>query len=231
MAAKTEDREEKKEAPKLKVEVVEDNSSADAEVEEKVEETKAPGEEGVESDEEAKEEEKEELEEEVKEEVEEEIKEDNVLIGKKTLLIALFVAALVSLLVGGVLRFRTNVPLLTEETFQPTPTPAATEEPEASPSAEVSLADYNVQILNGSGVAGEAGVVEDLLLDAGFEDIETGNASSYDYTDTEVQVKEGTPKAVFEAIEEALGDYTVVEGDSLDEDSDFDVIVVVGERN
>jgi len=106
---------------------------------------------------------------------------------------------------------------------------AATEETKIE---DADLADYKVQVLNGSGTAGEAGVVEGLLEDAGFEGVDTGNADSYDYEDTQVQLKDKTAKAVYTAIEDALSDdYNVKKGDSLNEDSDFDVVVIVGQRS
>ena len=169
--------------------------------------------------------------EEGKEKTEESTSEDKKSKNKRTLLIVLFVAAFVSLLVGGVLRFRSTVPQETKEPAS-TATPAPDATPEATAEPEVSLEDYDVQVQNGSGVAGRAGDVAEALEDAGFDGVGTANASSYDYTDTEVNLKADTPDSVFDAIKEALeGDYEVVKGDELDEDDDYDVIVVVGEKS
>lgn len=108
----------------------------------------------------------------------------------------------------------------------------ASKEAETIKEEKVDLAEYDVQILNGSGTAGEAGVVEGLLEEAGFEGVDTGNADTYDYTDTQLQMKKGTPKAVYDAISEALsGDYKVTKGDSLDADAGYDVVVIVGQRS
>ena len=94
------------------------------------------------------------------------------------------------------------------------------------------MSEYAVSILNGSGVPGEAGAIEELLTDAGFTEFETGNADSYDYLETEVSAKEDTPVVVYTAIEEALSDtYEVSKSESsLSEDSSFDVIVIVGAK-
>ena len=90
---------------------------------------------------------------------------------------------------------------------------------------------FKVQVLNGSGVAGEASVINELLQAQSFQKAETDNADSYDYEETEVQIKENTSKTVFDTIKTALeGQYNVVLGDVLGEDSDFDIIVIVGER-
>lgn len=122
-----------------------------------------------------------------------------------------------------------------EESTDETPTPELEEEIVATDSAEpeeVDLSTLSVQILNGSGTAGEAGVVNELLKAEGFELFELGNASSYDYTATDVQIKEGTALEVFETIKDALtaDGYTIAEDDALSEDNEYDVIIVVGTK-
>lgn len=111
--------------------------------------------------------------------------------------------------------------------IEPSPKETATPTPTAPP--EISLSDYSVNILNGSGVAGEARRVRDFLKAQGFEDFALGDADSYTYTDTEARLKEQVPDGVYEEIIDALGDYEVVEGDSLTEDSEYDVVIIVGE--
>ena len=114
----------------------------------------------------------------------------------------------------------------------PTEAPAiTTEEPVASESAEsADLAKLSIQILNGSGTAGEASRVRDLLQEAGFETFSLGNADSYDYTDTEVQVKEGIDASVFDKVKKALTSYTAVEKDALPASSDYDIVIFVGKQ-
>lgn len=161
--------------------------------------------------------------------------------GKKVLVLVGVFLVLGVLIVGGVFSLRSRgekeVESLPVEEVTPSPaeespgdisqvTPTATPAAEA---VEIDLQDYSVQVLNGSGVPGEAGRVDDLLVAGGFETIDLGNADSYDYTDTEVSLREGTPKAVFDSIEDSLGEsYTVVKGDAVARDADYDVVVVVG---
>lgn len=114
---------------------------------------------------------------------------------------------------------------------QPTPTSAPTPEATPTPQPEVNVSDYNTQVLNGSGVSGAAAAVADLLEAEGFEDVAVGNAEDQDMTDTEVQLKAGVPDEVYSIISQALSDYTVVEGEELDDDSQYDVIVIVGQSN
>lgn len=111
----------------------------------------------------------------------------------------------------------------------PTPTPEPTSTP--TPTPEINLSDYSVQVLNGSGVSGAAAAVASLLEEEGFEGVEVGNAADEDYEETEVQLAEGVPSEVYSIISSALSEYTVVEGAELDEDAEFDIIIVVGQVN
>lgn len=103
-----------------------------------------------------------------------------------------------------------------------TPTPTKAE--------EINISEYKLRILNGSGIPGEAGRVAKTLEETGFENIETADASSYDYADTEVQMKKEVPGLLYEKIKETLTDYNVTRADSLDEDSQYDVVVIVGTK-
>jgi hypothetical protein len=149
----------------------------------------------------------------------------------------LAVVAFSGVIVGGIIYFNSKVSKTppAEEKVEVVAPPAEEkpeEREEVAEEEEVSLADYSVRVLNGSGIPGESSKVKDTLSDAEFEDIDTGNADSYDYEQTEVSLKEGTPEAVYTAIEEALsGQYDVVKSETtLDEDSSFNVIVIVGTR-
>ena len=115
------------------------------------------------------------------------------------------------------------------ETSQPTSAPEATATP--TPAEEVKLDGLKVNILNGSGIPGEAGKVQALLEEAGFADFEAGNADNYSYTITEVTLKKGVSSAAFDAVEEALDEYNVVkQEDTLAQDSEFDVEIIVGTK-
>lgn len=96
---------------------------------------------------------------------------------------------------------------------------------------EVDLAGLSVQILNGSGTAGEAGEVKALLTDAGFDEelLTTGNAKSQTSTVTTVSVKPGVAKGALDAVISALEEsFEVEEGDELGETSEFDIVVTTG---
>ncbi len=56
----------------------------------------------------------------------------------------------------------------------------------ATPEAEIVLSKYNIKILNGSGIAGEATRMKTFLEAADFTVLSTGNADSYDFMTTEI---------------------------------------------
>lgn len=97
---------------------------------------------------------------------------------------------------------------------------------------DIVLSDYALQVQNGSGIAGEADLVAEILLAEGFEEIDTANADNYDYVETEVRLTESVSQKLYEEIERALNsDYLIAsEAGVIDTTSDFDVIVIVGER-
>ncbi len=154
---------------------------------------------------------------------------------KKTFLIIFVILLVLGLIGGGFYYYQANMKDDTTTETQPSeevviaePTSAPAEEVEEE--EEIVASEYTISILNGSGIAGEAGKVEDLLIEAGFEEIETGNADAYDYIETQVSVTEDAPSGLYSLVEESLeGAYTVIlSEDNLDEDSDYDVEIIVG---
>jgi len=137
---------------------------------------------------------------------------------------------ILGLVIGGFYFYQSSQEITTE-----TPTPPTEQEPEITPTPtpiveeEVDLSSYSLQVLNGTGIAGEAGRVAATLEAGGFVDVEAGNASSSNVEQTQVQMKEEVPSEVFDTIDEALSTRDVVIADEvLDEDSDFDVVITLG---
>lgn len=146
--------------------------------------------------------------------------------------IGLGVVLLIGLVVGGVWRARSSRPTNGEPdmviTPQATPTPTPTPTPEA-----VDLSELSGQILNGSGVVGEAGRVIAVLAKGGMDEdkLSAANAKSYDYEETEVRVKKGLAAGIYDEIASILGDdYTVEEGAQLPASSEYDIQIIVGTR-
>lgn len=99
----------------------------------------------------------------------------------------------------------------------------------ASPEATLDLTKYPINVQNGSGIAGVAGSVKDLLTKAGFEVSAAGNAKTYDYTDTVIQAKSDVPQAFLDKLQTELeGVYSVNKPETLPDSSKDEVVVIVG---
>lgn len=108
-----------------------------------------------------------------------------------------------------------------------------TTEPTASPAVEVlKKEELKIQILNGSGIEGEAAVAAQLLRDTGYqENINTDNADSYDYQETVIKIKEEKIDYLEELKQNLESEYVVLENsERLDNDNSFDVIITIGSQ-
>lgn len=155
---------------------------------------------------------------------------------KLFVLIAVITAVVVAALAGGIYVYLTGTQNSGMEVLQ-TPEPTANLEaspeptPESSPSSTLKLSEYKVQILNGSGKIGEAGKAKTLVEKAGFKVGNTGNAETFDFTDTIIQVKSSVSSEVVDKLKDSMSStYSVKVGDKLDSDSEFDIVVTVGSK-
>ena len=173
---------------------------------------------------------------EVRPEKEDELKKEKQEFPFKIFIWIFVVLVLLGALAGGIYYYKTSLSEENntsgepgEEITQPTQIPKPIEESETE---EVDLKDYQLNVINGSGVAGEAGNVSGLLQTAGFSKIDSGNAETYNFTTTVVELKEEVPSGVYEKIEEALSeDYVVGKSeDNLDESSTYDIVITVGSK-
>jgi len=108
-----------------------------------------------------------------------------------------------------------------KQTTAVSPTPSPTETP-----AAINFAEYTVQVLNGSGVAGLAAQTREQLLEKGFTDIDIGNTP--ETTESVIQTKRGVPAGVSALIRESLTDYRLSDGEVLPESGTYDVVVILG---
>ena len=94
----------------------------------------------------------------------------------------------------------------------------------------VNLSQYRLQILNGSGIEGEAGRIRERLEALGFKDFVTGNADSYDYEITEINYKqEISDEVIIKIIEELDIDRETTKSAELEDDNEFDIRLILGE--
>lgn len=148
--------------------------------------------------------------------------------GKGTLIfIALAILALV--LVGAWLIFGRGeseeiveqevTPTVSEETSSPTPIPTQ---------VEIDRDEVSIQILNGTGIGGAAGDLQDEMKDLGYSDIEVGNASSQDYETTSVIFSSDLSKEVVDEITDKLKSiYKDVDSETGETD-EYDVEIITG---
>lgn len=94
--------------------------------------------------------------------------------------------------------------------------------------AEVDRQAYEIEVLNGSGIAGEAASVQTLLEDAGFSVSEIGNAEAADFTDTQILAGEDVDDAFVDELEKALEERGPVEVEEAPSTQTQDVVVIVG---
>ena len=112
-------------------------------------------------------------------------------------------------------------------TFKP-PTPTPTFSPTPTPTPSFKKEDLKIKVLNGSGTAGKATEMKEILKAKGYGEIITANAENFDYTLTELQVKKSKSQAA-EIIKEDLKSYlTAFKESELADDETPDVVLIFG---
>ena len=154
----------------------------------------------------------------------------------KTALLFLLAALVTAGVVFGVMKSgiisggSVSLPSLTQPTPIPTTVPS-TPTPQPSPTPAYDKAEVKIKVLNGSGTKGLAADAKQAILDAGYEEVLTGNADEFDYTVTEIEVKEEfAPVAddLKKAFADSIKDTDAIKVTTLDEDNTSDVIVTLG---
>jgi LCP family protein required for cell wall assembly len=79
----------------------------------------------------------------------------------------------------------------------------------------VSPSQVNVEVLNGSGISGEAGQVGDDLTGKGFNVVGTGDAANYDYTDNMIEYAASSDMPAVNTLKSELSDVQVQQDSSL----------------
>lgn len=116
-------------------------------------------------------------------------------------------------------------------TITPSPTPVPTEVPSSTESAQLDRNSVTLQVLNGSGVAGQADLVKKLLNSFGYNNIETGNAQTQRARTTLVIFSKTLPQEIRTQIltemEELFVDVSSQEATS----PQFDIVIITGETS
>lgn len=138
------------------------------------------------------------------------------------------------LFVGGILVYQDalkksqilNSPIIPEETVNET-----IDKPVSEPTATLDISKLKIQVLNGSGVPGEAGKVMSFLEGLGYKDIKTGNADSYNYQGMELSLKKSQQDFRVKLVEDLSEKYTLSETlKNLDEEGEFDAVIILGKQ-
>jgi hypothetical protein len=109
---------------------------------------------------------------------------------------------------------------------KPTPTPVKKITP--TPTPTINKEKLKIKILNGSGVAGKASELEDVLKEKEYQEIVTGNADNYDYTITEIGVKK-SKTYIANFLKKELSEYIKSPKiTTIDNDETSDVIIIIG---
>lgn len=114
-----------------------------------------------------------------------------------------------------------------QQAVEPTPAPT----PTPIPAPILKRENLKVQVLNGAGVAGTAGKAKEFLEELGYKDVDTGNADSYDFGQTEIAIKEDKEEYAKLLKDDLSKEYAVSEDvTALKDDSEYDVIITIGKE-
>lgn len=119
-------------------------------------------------------------------------------------------------------------------TTTPTPgrgTPTPTTSSSVDSASKLDRADLKVAVQNGGGVAGAATKASNALKDLGYDVVSSGNADSFDYEETEIQIK-STKRAYLDLLKKDLSDedYTVGATSTNYTGTDADVVIIIGQE-
>ena len=109
--------------------------------------------------------------------------------------------------------------------FSPSPRPEATSE------AALDKSEPTIRVLNGSGTAGIASAVKNLLEGKGWKVASVGNADAFDYEQTVLKFKSAFKKFEKTITADLADDYsTITSSDELEATDSADIEVIVGQK-
>lgn len=161
---------------------------------------------------------------------------------KKNMVRYFIIIAVISFLVGLITmagvsfvlqRKSFELPFGLKKTVNITPSPKPTLKIEPTKTQLINLAEYSIEILNGSELAGAASRLRTALKTEGFEILSTGNADNSEYTDTIISKKKDVKSLYIEKLRKELEKKYILGNDfktALPEDSEADVIITIGSK-
>lgn len=150
----------------------------------------------------------------------------------KALIVWIVAVFIVVLLIGGGLVVASKGGMKNIiETLRPTPIPTLTPTPSPTPTPSVVRKDLNIEVWNGSGKAGVAGTMKKFLEEKGYTVIGTGNATKFDYTTVEIQLKSDKDAYISVLKSDLESSYAVGSVSStLKNTAIYDALVIVGKQ-
>ena len=144
----------------------------------------------------------------------------------------IFMALAVILILGGI--FFLAKKSLNKASTSPSPVagvqtvePQALVEPTATP-APVDKENIKIQILNGTGIPGEASYLQGKLRTLGYTDVVAANAEDQDYTGTQVTFSSSVPEEVVDEITTELKDIYETVTTKTGSTTSYDIIIITG---
>ena len=142
----------------------------------------------------------------------------------------LIVLVIAALSCGGLLYKMGFLATILPQTAKPvTPTTTVSPMVTATPTLEaVDLSKYTAQVLNGSGVVGEAAKIKAILLKEGVINVDIGNTTAT--TESQIRLKEMVPNTVGEKLIKDIEDNTLTNGTFLMPDNKYDLVIILGKH-
>lgn len=155
--------------------------------------------------------------------------------NKKNIILMILLILGIAALIGIGFVYRSAIMgLFAGKTVSPTPTPApvAREVTPTKPAETAAKLDaYNITVLNGSGRAGEASKVKDLLAEKGYKVGTAGNAETSDFEGTVIKAKSSVERKFLDSLKKLLSEtYELDPVDSLSETEDVDIVITIGKN-
>lgn len=147
--------------------------------------------------------------------------------SKKNLLLPIiFIVLLGIAILGGLFIYRENFTNKIEEKINEVSlSPSPIEKPTPKP---LDLSKFEIEILNGSGIAGEASSQKSDLESMGFKVVSIGNADNSDYVETVIQAKKSVDKTFLDKLKTTLEESFKVTAEELDDEVEIDIVVIIG---
>ncbi len=140
-----------------------------------------------------------------------------------------FVASFILLTAFSKLKVNLKLPnSLLKSSQKPVVKTKTTPSPTATPTPAFNRADLKIKVLNGSGTAGKASEMKDLLKSKGYQEILTGNADTFDFTQSELQIKESKASASAMIKNDLKANIPSFKESVLSDKEAADVVLIIG---